>query len=173
MRIYSMQKAEIESLYRRLSPKVTNYLVANGTPYATACDIVQDTFLKLWNMRDDLDGDENRISGLVHTMARNLRNDKFRHDKFMAYREQIEEEELVTDGEVSVAGDGDYLKKRIESALKNLPPLLREAFLLFQVSELSVRDISLQLGITESLVKVRIFRAKQKLKAVLSDLDGF
>jgi RNA polymerase sigma factor (sigma-70 family) len=91
----------------------------------------------------------------------------------MAYREQIEEEELVTDGEVSVAGDGDYLKKRIESALKNLPPLLREAFLLFQVSELSVRDISLQLGITESLVKVRIFRAKQKLKAVLSDLDGF
>jgi RNA polymerase sigma-70 factor (ECF subfamily) len=74
---------------------------------------------------------------------------------------------------VSVASDGDYLKKRIQSALESLPPLLREAFVLFQVSELSVRDISLELGITESLVKVRIFRAKQKLKEVLSDLDQF
>ena len=165
-----MQKAEIESLYRSLAPKVTNYLVANGTPYEAACDIVQETFLKLWNMREDLEEDESRISGLVHTMARNLRNDNFRRDQFMAYREQIEEDELVTDGGVPVSGDDDYLRKRIQGALDGLPPLLREAFTLFQVSELSVRDISLQLGITESLVKVRIFRAKQKLKTMLADL---
>ena len=167
-----MQKAEIESLYKSLAPKVTNYLIANGTPYAAACDIVQEAFLKLWNMRDSLEGDENRISGLVHTIARNLRTDKFRHDRFMTYREQIEEHELVSDGESPVSGDGDYLKNRLQDALDGLPPLLREAFVLFQVSELSVREISLQLGITESLVKVRIFRAKQKLKAALSDLEA-
>jgi RNA polymerase sigma-70 factor (ECF subfamily) len=165
-----MQEAEIESLYRSVAPKVTNYLVANGTPYAAACDIVQETFLKLWNMRDDLDGDVSRVSGLAHTIARNIRTDRFRHEKFMTYREQIEEYELVTRGEDSVAGDDAYLRKRLESALEGLPPLLREAFVLFQVSELPVREISLQLGITESLVKVRIFRAKQKLKASLSDL---
>lgn len=168
-----MLKAEIESLYRSLAPKVTNYLVANGTPYAAACDIVQETFLKIWNMRDDLEGDESRISGLAHTIARNLRTDRFRHEKFMTYREQIEDHELITQGDDFVAGDGDYLRKRLESALESLPPLLRDAFVLFQVSELSVREISLQLGISESLVKVRIFRAKQKLKEVLSDLDQF
>ena len=168
-----MQKAETESIYRSLAPKVTNYLVANGTPYATACDIVQETFLKLWNMRDDLEGDESRISGLVHTMARNLRTDKFRREKFMTYRERIEEHELVLDEEVRTSDDGDYLRRRLKAALDSLPPLLREAFVLFQVSELPVREISLQLGITESLVKVRIFRARQKLKEVLSDLDQF
>jgi RNA polymerase sigma-70 factor (ECF subfamily) len=168
-----MQKAEIESLYRSLAPKVTNYLVAGGTPYAAARDIVQETFLKLWGMREDLDGDESRLSGLVHTIARNIRTDRFRHEKFMTYREQIEEHELVTAGDASVADDGDYLRKRLGCALESLPPLLREAFVLFQVSELSVRDISLQLGVSESLVKVRIFRAKQKLKSALSDLDKF
>ena len=166
-----MQKAEIESLYRKLAPKVTNYLVANGAPYAVACDIVQETFLKLWNMRDDLDGDESRVSGLVHTIARNLRTDRIRHEKFLTYRETIEDHELVSEGDACLSGDGEYLRKRLNAALGNLPPLLRDAFLLFQVSELSVRDISLQLGITESLVKVRIFRARQKLKAELSDLD--
>ena len=52
-----MQKDEIESFYRKLAPKVTNYLVAGGTSYAVACDIVQETFLKLWKMRDDLEGE--------------------------------------------------------------------------------------------------------------------
>jgi RNA polymerase sigma-70 factor (ECF subfamily) len=170
---FKMQKSEIESLYKKLAPAVTNYLVANGTSYAVACDIVQETFLKLWSMRDTLEDDESRVSGLVYTIARNLRTDKFRHDKFISYREQIEDDELVVSGETSVANDGDYLKKRLESALDSLPPLLREAFVLFQVSELSVREISLQLGISESLVKVRIFRAKEKLKAALSDLDVF
>ena len=67
--------------------------------------------------------------------------------------------------------DSAYLKGRIMKALDDLPPLLREAFLLFQVSELSIREISLQLGIGESLVKVRIFRAKHKLRESLGDLD--
>lgn len=165
-----MQKSEIESLYRRLAPTLTNYLVASGTPYAAACDIVQETFLKLWGMRDALEGDEGRVSGLAYTIARNLRTDRFRHDKFMSYRERIEEDELVSEGDSALENDDDYLKKRVENALESLPPLLREAFVLFQVSELSVREISLQLGIGESLVKVRIFRARQKLKAALSDL---
>ena len=163
-----MQKDEIESFYRKLAPKVTNYLVAGGTSYAVACDIVQETFLKLWKMRDDLEVDESRISGLVHTIARNLRTDRLRHEKFMTYREQIAEDELVSEGEAPASDDGDYLKARLKSALDALPPLLREAFVLFQVSELSIRDISLQLGISESLVKVRVYRAKEKLKALLS-----
>jgi RNA polymerase sigma-70 factor (ECF subfamily) len=167
-----MQKTDIESLYRSLAPKITNYLVANGTPYAAACDIVQETFLKAWRLRDSLDGDEHRLSGLLHTIARNLRTDKFRRDRFMTYREQIEEQELVTEGAAAVPGDGDYLRRRLNAALRDLPPLLREAFVLFQVSELSVRDISQQLGIPESLVKVRVFRARQKLKASLADLQA-
>ena len=44
----------IEEHYRILAPRLTNWLVATGTPYNTACDLVQETFVKLWKMRDDL-----------------------------------------------------------------------------------------------------------------------
>lgn len=168
-----MDRAEIEKLYQTVAPKVTNYLVANGTPYAVACDIVQETFLRIWKMRDELEGEIARVTGLIYTIARNLRNDKARRDKFMTYKDEFKDHELVSEDTVTAGSDNDYLKQRLTAALAELPPLLREAFLLFQVSELSIREISRQLNISESLVKVRIFRAKQKLKELLADLGSW
>lgn len=168
-----MEHVEIETLYHKLAPQVTNYLVANGTPHAVACDIVQETFLRIWKMRDQIESNDARITSLIYTIARNIRNDKARHDKFMTYKEDVKENELVTETPTPSPGDADYLRGRLTKALNQLPPLLREAFLLFQVSELSIREISLQLNITEALVKVRIFRAKQKLKSLLADLNAW
>lgn len=168
-----MDQAGIEKLYHTVAPKVTNYLVANGTPHPIACDIVQETFLRLWKMRDELECEEARVTGLIYTIARNIRNDKARHDKFMTYKDEFMEHELVSEDTVTAASDNDYLKQRLTAALAELPPLLREAFLLFQVSELSIREIAQQLNITDSLVKVRIFRAKQKLKERLADLGSW
>ena len=52
----------------------------------------------------------------------------------------------------------------------DLPPILREAYTLFQIGEMSIHDIANQTGVSENLVKVRIFRAKEKLKTILADL---
>jgi DNA-directed RNA polymerase specialized sigma24 family protein len=48
--------------------------------------------------------------------------------------------------------------------------MLSEAYTLFQIGELSIKEIAFQTGVSESLVKVRIFRAKERLKELLSDL---
>ena len=66
---------EIENIYREVAPKLQNYLTGNGCSYATACDIVQETFLRLWKRRDELSDDLHQVSGLVFTIARNYRND--------------------------------------------------------------------------------------------------
>ena len=58
----------VEDYYRALAPKLTNWLVATGSPYHDACDLVQRTFLKLWEMRDDLRDDTSAVSGLVFTI---------------------------------------------------------------------------------------------------------
>ena len=47
---------------------------------------------------------------------------------------------------------------------------MREAFSLFQISELSVREIARITGATENLVKVRVHRAKVKLRELLADV---
>lgn len=188
----------IEELYRTIAPRLTNWLVSSGSPYHEACDLVQSTFLKIWKMRDDLHGDESDVSGLAFTIARNLRKNLARDNARLTFVGEMRDsddggngpdgyEEYDGEGGEGVAprmsstasqrhnvpdvpSDTEYLRKRLTEAFDKLPPILREAYTLFQVGEMSIRDIANQTGISENLVKVRIFRAKEKLKEILADL---
>ena len=166
----------IEQHYQILAPRLTNWLVATGTPYSTACDLVQETFVKLWKMRADLRDNDAAVSGLVFTIARNLRKNLARDDRRMVFVEEVGEDEAgTTSGAPPTASDDiAFLRKRLQKAFAELPPLLREAYTLFQIGELSIREIAHETGVSENLVKVRIHRAKEKLKVLLADLrTGF
>ena len=161
----------VEDYYRALAPKLTNWLVATGSSYHDACDLVQRTFLKLWEMRDDLRDDDSAVSGLVFTIAKNLRKNAWRDGARLTYVDEIHEDAAgaVQPPEESPS-DAAYIRSRIEQALAQIPPLLREAYTLFQIGELSIREIAHETGVSENLVKVRIHRAKQKLQPLLADL---
>jgi len=161
----------VEDYYRALAPKLTNWLVATGSPYHDACDLVQRTFLKLWEMRDDLRDDESAVSGLVFTIAKNLRKNAWRDDARLTYVDEIHEDAAgAVQPPENSPSDAEYIRGRIEKALAQIPPLLREAYTLFQIGELSIREIAHETGVSENLVKVRIHRAKQKLQPLLADL---
>ena len=160
----------IEELYKTIAPKLTNWLVASGSGYHEACDIVQNTFLKVWKMKDDLRDNDAAVSGLVYTIAKNLRKNAWRDDAKIAFVEEIHEDAAGATQPAPSPSDADYLRDRLQKALAQLPPLLREAFTMFQIGELSIREIAHETGATENLVKVRIHRAKQKLQVLLADL---
>lgn len=160
----------IEEHYRRIAPRLTNWLAASGSGYHEACDIVQTTFLKIWKMKDDLRDDAESVSGLAFTIARNLRKNLVRDDSKLTFVEDIKDEDAGSLGPAPSPSDAAYLRRRLSEAFKNLPPILREAYTLFQIGEMSIRDIAIQTGVSENLVKVRIFRAKEKLRTLLADL---
>ena len=174
----------IEEHYQTLAPKLTNWLVATGSSYSVACDLVQETFVKLWKMRDDLRDDEASVSGLAFTIARNLRKNLARNNARLSFVDEIRDPDdsdmpghstsqplnLTAQPASQTASDNEYLRRRILDALGKLPPILREAYTMFQIGEMSIRDIANQTGVSENLVKVRIFRAKEKLKEILADL---
>ncbi len=160
----------VEEHYMRLAPKLTNWLVATGSSYADACDLVQETFVKIWEMRDDLQDNDSAVSGLVFTIARNLRKNFIRDSSRMTYVDEIKDGDLGMTEETMMPSDIEHLRNRLNEAFAQLPPPLREAYTLFQIGELSINEIARQTGVSESLVKVRIFRAKEKLQVLLADL---
>ncbi len=177
----------IEEHYNAIAPRLTNWLTASGSQYQEACDIVQDVFLKLWKMRDDLQDSASAVSGLAFTIARNLRKNMIRDNKRIVLESQLARDDDDNAPETSLQdraalenhaapeqgtmpSDNDYLRRRLKEAFAKLPPILSEAYTLFQIGELSIREIAAQTGVSENLVKVRIHRAKCKLQEILSDL---
>ena len=163
-----------EQLYNEIAPGLTNYLVGSGSTYATACDIVQETFVRLWKRRDELMDDDAQIRGLVYTIARNYRIDLARKTGREVLQEEITDATVRSDREIAsplsaprpgeAEDENAALRRRLLAALAELPPTLREAFTLFQIARLSIREIARQTNVTESNVKVRIHRAKMQLR---------
>ena len=159
-----------EALYKSIAPRLTAYLVANGTDYATACDIVHETFLRIWRLRDELVVDRSQISGLAYMIARNLRTDRYRKASRETLVDEIREEDGAVYFPKETSNDQAYLRRRVYGALAQLPATLREAYTLFQIQEMSIREIATWTGASETSVKARIFRAKRKLRPLLEDL---
>ena len=157
---------EFRQVYEEIAPKLTNYLVGCGASYAEACDLVQETFVRVWKRRDELIDDESQVRGFVFTVARNLRRNLVRDRAHETLQPEIAdagsyETDFESKDEIAA------LRKRLLAALAELPPILRETFALFQIAELSVREIARQTETTEANVKVRIHRAKEKLREKL------
>ena len=168
---------EIEQVYREVAPKLQSYLTGNGCPYATACDIVQETFLRLWKRKDELSDDPHQVSGLAFAIARNCRNDLARKAKREVFggKDEGETEEAVESCEVrdavrpgEAAEESVALRRRLKASLGRMPVELLEAFALSRLGKLSVRDIARGTGISEANVKVRIHRAKEMIEKLLS-----
>lgn len=157
-----------EQLYNEIAPALTNYLVGSGSSYATACDIVQEAFVRLWRRRDELMDDDAQIRGLVYTIARNYRIDLARKAGREVLQAEITDEDLGMPPSAPRPGEAEdenaALRRRLLAALAELPPTLREAFTLFQIAGLSVREVARQTNVSESNVKVRIHRAKMRLR---------
>jgi len=154
-----------EALYRELAPRLVSCLVACGSDYATAGDIARETFLRLWSRREDLTEDANQIAGLACTIARHLRTDGWRRELRETAAGKLPETPVSS---TARPGDAIRLRERLQKAFAELPPLLREAYALFQVMELPIGEIARRTNTTDANVRVRIFRAKEKLRLLLA-----
>jgi RNA polymerase sigma-70 factor (ECF subfamily) len=70
------------------------------------------------------------------------------------------------------ATDGALLRRHLEEAIAELPSRLRSVVVLRDVYDLSHAEIAEQLGISESAAKVRLHRARRRLRARVFPLAG-
>ena len=166
---------DIEQAYREIAPNLQSYLTGNGCSHATACDIVQETFLRLWKRKDELSDDLHQVSGLAFTIARNYRNDLARAAKHESVQDDLTDEiDSLTVGPVESEprpGEGEEaaaaLRRRLKASLGRMPVELLETFALSRLGKLSVKDIAGGTGASEANVKVRVHRAKEMLGKIM------
>lgn len=85
-----------------------------------------------------------------------------------------------SDPDAAVPADGDFVedicanaeKEQLESAIKSLDPIYRDALWLRFSLELTAKEIASSLGVNESTVIKRLQRGKQKLLSLLASEGG-
>src|SRR5215467_7245814 len=131
-------------------------------------DIAQDVFLKVFARIDQVRPDENFPGWLarvtVNTCYDELRKTRRRKVAMEAFGPEAAAEAVVVPPEPESFG-----KARL--ALQRLDPKLRIPLLLKEVEEMSIEEIARTMGLTETNVKVRLFRARKKLAAMLGEQE--
>lgn len=136
-------------------------------------EIVQDTFMKLWEIRGALNEHFN-VKSFLYTVAKNnslnyLRNQKvsMKHLENMKYLEmQFNYEALERLGNYIRF---EELRNKIEESIANLPPEIIETFRMSRFEELSYRDIANRQDISVKTVEARISKALRILRVELKD----
>ena len=136
-------------------------------------ELVQDTFMKLWEIRETLN-DQINIRNFLYTITKNnclnyLRNQKIslKHQENMKYLEmQFNYEALEKLGNYL---QFEELRNKIDEAISKLPAEVIETFKLSRFEELSYREIADQQGISIKTVEARISKALRILRVELKD----
>lgn len=139
--------------------------------YEDAEDIVQDILLKLWSMHDEWESIDN-IEAYCYRSVRNLALDK---QASMAFRQTDSMEERTVPVTVDFHTPhtqfvGHEQHSLIYKCVDLLSPIQKSIFQLREIEEMSYKQIADTLNITEESVKVNLFRARKKMKELLSQL---
>ena len=151
--------AEIYSLH---SSSVYAYCLRVMGDADKASDVFQDTFMRFYQSAERHESLDN-VKGYLLTISRNLcLNEK----KRAASQNLPFDEELYNPG-MSKQAERDEMMDLIQTALDLLPHDQKEAFVLREYQGLSYKEMTVVLGIKLETAKVRVFRARQKIKEIL------
>jgi RNA polymerase sigma factor (sigma-70 family) len=129
-----------------------------------ARDVVQNAFEVLWKNHADLKAEKAK-SYLFSTAYHNM-IDFIRKQKRLDYVEEIDES--AKGGTAAYQSD---LEEVLDRALDTLPEIQKSVVLLRDYEGYSYEEIGGILELSESQVKVYIFRARQTLKKYLVSID--
>ena len=135
-----------------------------------ADDLVQETFIRIQQNQDSL-RDPTKMSSWIFRIAYNLCQDHFRKRKESSLDEKEIEEKTCDSKEVGIEKEMEQrqMGECVQDKINLLPEPLRAVLILFDTMDLSHQDIADSLGITVENVKVRLHRARTKLKAILEE----
>ncbi|MEM1126959.1 MAG: RNA polymerase sigma-70 factor [Bacteroidota bacterium] len=158
------------AVFEALHPDLLRYALRFTDNHAAAQDVVQDAFLKLWQIRADLDPARS-MKSLLYRIVRNLSLNQNRHEQRMdAIESEADLPPAGGDGSAELL-DGAQLSDQLDRWVQGLPPRRREAFLLSRLHDLTHEDIAAVMGLTPTTVNTHIVLALRDLRAYLDRLD--
>ncbi len=156
-----MTEKEYNFCVDNFADAVLRFLVKNIKDIDSAKDILQDTYVKLWEKKEGVDFLKAKsyiFTTAYHTMINDI--------KYRAQKDNITPSRTM---DINKYSD---VKQVLNEALERLPKLQKEVILLRDYEGYAYKEIGEILSLSEEQVKVYIFRARVKLKEYIGSIDN-
>jgi RNA polymerase sigma-70 factor (ECF subfamily) len=175
--LFSVKNDDIQAEFRRLYDTVFPILFRVACRITSneeaAEDLCQESFFRFYEKNMVFPNPDEAKYWLIRVVKNAALNHVKRKDRERrAYQRAFREVDRVTE-----TGEQFLLKKEerdeVRKALEQLPENLRMVLILKEYGELNYKEIGRTLGISEGNVKVRVFRARERLAALLLKEDSY
>jgi RNA polymerase sigma-70 factor (ECF subfamily) len=163
MSFVSSKQRQFDALVRSLSGDLFRYGYWLCGDHALAHDLVQETFMRAWRAMDDLRDTAAAKAWLITI----LRREHARlYERKVPQFTDVDEIDVPDERDAHLpefAGEENLIR----NAMRRLDPKYREPLLMQVLGGFSCDEIASELKITPAAVMTQLFRARQKLKAML------
>ena len=159
-------KTCFEALYNRWVSQLYHFVFHYLKSEEITDDIVQDTFVRIWNNRESLDPSLSFKSYLFTISYHSLLKELDRQLKNPLMNDYIEYEEQLrsSDNETQNLLEFDQFQKALKEAKQKLTPRQREIFEMNKECGIKVAEIALRLSISEQVVRNQLSTALKVLR---------
>jgi RNA polymerase sigma-70 factor, ECF subfamily len=158
---------DLENMIRELAPGLLRYCLARTRDRSLAEEIAQESLaalIKRWNNRCMPESAQAFLFAIARRRAARV---MLRRRFWLPLQSLERRRDDSPNPEEAVLRRSGYTK--LVRALDHLPPRDREALLMVAVGDLSTSEAAQVLNISESALKMRMLRARQRLYALMED----
>ena len=159
-----MNVTEYNDSVDQFSDNLFRFVLKNIKDKDKAKDIVQDTYMKFWEKRDSVD--VKKAKSYLFTTAYHTLIDAVRRGKKQSSFDAVKEENYSTKSQYS------DLQEILNEAIEQLPDDQKAVILLRDYEGYAYNEIAEITNMTESQVKVYIFRGRKFLKNYLGSVEA-
>lgn len=152
------------ALFKRYDKRVYAYCLRALGSHDDAQDMFQTISMTVFDKRKSFS--DGSFAAWLFTIARNFCLKALRGRK---HTTELTDDVMPLD-EVELRSDDFLLRQALHKAIGALPQEFRDALEMRYFDDLSYDDIAIALGITVSLAKIRVFRAKKVIQQSMSTI---
>lgn len=145
-----------EFVYNTYAKDIRRFLFYKTQDIAEAEDILQDTFIKLWDNCSKIEYD--KVKSFIYTVANNMFLNEKKHEKVVRKFSEQHKKNDNNESPEFIMIEKEFLEK-LEKTIAALPEKQREVFLLNRIENKKYREISEMLNISVKAVEKRMHLA--------------
>ncbi|WP_346854470.1 RNA polymerase sigma-70 factor [uncultured Draconibacterium sp.] len=159
-----LKKSEFVELFNEMYQPVKNYVYYKTGDMEVAEDVVQDTFVKIWEKKDEIR--PNTVKALLYTIAGNLCKNRFEHQQVVFefannYKHEFNNSSPEFELELK------EFKAKLQGAIEKLNEKNRTVFLMNRIDGLTYKQIAENLELSVKAVEKRMKNALSELKETI------